>query len=45
MTTTEKLDSISTSKAAIKAAIQKKGVSCNDTLAEYANRIEAIPSP
>lgn len=41
----EKLDSITTSKAAIKAAIQEKGVSCDDTLAEYANRIKAIPNP
>lgn len=41
----EKLDSITASKAAIKAAIQEKGVSCDDTLAEYANRIKAIPSP
>ena len=41
----EKLDSIAASKAAIKAAIQEKGVSCDDTLAGYANRIKAIPSP
>ena len=40
----EKLDSIIASKAAIKAAIQEKGVSCDDTLAEYANRIKAIPT-
>lgn len=45
MTTIEKLDSITASKAAIKVAIQEKGVSCGDTLAEYANRIKAIPSP
>lgn len=45
MATIEKLDSITASKAAIKAAIQEKGVSCDDTLAEYANRIKAIPSP
>ncbi len=45
MATIEKLNSISASKAAIKAAIQEKGVSCDDTLAEYANRIKAIPSP
>ena len=44
MVTIEKLDSIITSKAAIKAAIQEKGVSCGDTLAEYANRIKAIPT-
>ena len=44
MATIEKLDSILTSKAAIKAAIQEKGVSCGDTLAEYANRIKAIPT-
>lgn len=45
MSTIEKLDSILASKAAIKAAIQEKGVSCDDTLATYANRIKAIPSP
>ena len=45
MATIEKLDSIIASKAAIKAAIQEKGVSCDDTLAEYANRIKAIPNP
>ena len=45
MTTIEKLDSIAASKAAIKAAIQENGVSCDDTLAEYANRIKAIPNP
>ncbi len=44
MATIEKLNSISASKAAIKAAIQEKGVSCDDTLAEYANRIKAIPT-
>ena len=44
MATIEKLDSIIASKAAIKAAIQEKGVSCDDTLAEYANRIKAIPN-
>ncbi len=44
MATIEKLDSITASKAAIKAAIQEKGVSCDDTLAEYANRIKAIPT-
>ena len=44
MATIEKLDSIIASKAAIKAAIQEKGVSCDDTLAEYANRIKAIPT-
>lgn len=44
MTTIEKLDSITASKAAIKAAIQEKGVSCDDTLAEYANRIKTIPT-
>lgn len=44
MATIEKLDSIAASKAAIKAAIQEKGVSCDDTLAEYANRIKAIPA-
>ena len=43
MTTIEKLDSIIVSKAAIKTAIQEKSVSCDDTLAEYANRIKAIP--
>lgn len=45
MATIEKLDSIAASKTAIKAAIQEKGVSCDDTLAEYANRIKVIPSP
>lgn len=45
MATIEKLDSIIASKAAIKAAIQEKGVSCGDTLSEYANRIKAIPNP
>lgn len=40
MATKEKLDSI----AASKAAIQEKGVSCDNTLAEYANRIKAIPA-
>ena len=40
----EKLDNIAASKAAIKAAIQEKGVSCDDTLAEYASRIKAIPT-
>ena len=44
MTTIEKLDNIAASKAAIKQAIQEKGVSCDDTLAEYANRIKAIPT-
>lgn len=44
MATIEKLDSIAASKATIKAAIQEKGVSCDDTLAEYANRIKAIPT-
>lgn len=44
MATIEKLNSIAASKAAIKAAIQGKGVSCDDTLAEYANRIKAIPT-
>ena len=42
MATIEKLDSIIASKTAIKAAIQEKGVSCDDTLAEYANRIMDI---
>ena len=42
MATIEKLDSIIASKAAIKAAIQEKGVSCGDTLAEYANSIKDI---
>lgn len=42
MATIEKLDNIIASKAAIKAAIQEKGVSCDDALAEYATRIEAI---
>lgn len=42
MATIEKLDSITASKAAIKAAIQEMGVSCDDTLAEYANRIKDI---
>ena len=32
MTTIEKLDSIATSKAAIKAAIQEKGVICDNRL-------------
>ena len=45
MATKEKLDSIAASKAAIKAAIQEKGVSCDDTLAEHAKLIKAIPSP
>ena len=45
MTTIEKLDNVATSKAAIKAAIQEKGVSCDDSLAEYTNRINAIPNP
>lgn len=40
----ERCDKILASKAAIKAAIQEKGVSCDDTLAEYANRIKAIPT-
>ena len=44
MATIEKLDSIAASKAAIKAAIQENGVICDDTLAEYANRIKAIPT-
>lgn len=44
MATIEKLDNIAASKAAIKAAIQEKGVSCDDTLAEYANKIKAIPT-
>lgn len=44
MATIEKLDSIAASKAAIKKAIQEKGVSCDDTLAEYPNRIKAIPT-
>ena len=44
MTTIEKLDNIAVSKAAIKQAIQEKGVSCDDTLAKYANRIKAIPT-
>ena len=42
MATIEKLNSIAASKAAIKAAIQEKGVSCDDNLAGYANRIKAI---
>lgn len=41
----QQCDEILASKAAIKAAIQEMGVSCDDTLAEYANRIKAIPSP
>ena len=45
MATIEKLDSIAASKAAIKQAIQEKGVSCDDTLSEYTNRIKAIPNP
>lgn len=45
MTIENKLNSIAASKEAIKVAIQEKGVSCDDTLAEYANRIKAIPSP
>ena len=44
MATIEKLDNIAASKAAIKAAIQEKGVSCDDILTEYANRIKAIPT-
>lgn len=38
----QQCDEILASKAAIKAAIQEMGVSCDDTLAEYANRIKAI---
>lgn len=38
----EKLTSIKTSKASIKSAIQGKGVSCGDTLADYGNRVSAI---
>lgn len=38
----QQCDEILASKAAIKAAIQVMGVSCGDTLAEYANRIKAI---
>lgn len=41
-TTAEKLQSILNSKAAIKAAIQAKGVACNDELSTYANCIAAI---
>lgn len=42
ISTLERCDKILASKAAIKAAIQEMGVSCDDTLAEYANRIKAI---
>lgn len=38
----QQCDEILASKAAIKAAIQYMGVSCDDTLAEYANRNKAI---
>ena len=42
MATTEKLDSITASKAAIKAAIQEKGVICDNRLFIYANMIGEI---
>lgn len=42
MATIEKLDSIAASKAAIKAAIQENGVSCDNRLSTYANRIWQI---
>jgi len=42
MATIEKLDSIAASKTAIKAAIQEKGVSCDDRLVTYASRIDGI---
>ena len=42
MATIEKLDSIATSKAAIKVAIQEKGVSCDNRLFIYANMIGEI---
>lgn len=41
-TTEDKLNAIASSKAAIKAAIQAKGVACNDVLSTYANCIAAI---
>lgn len=43
-TIAEQLESIKASKAAIKGAIQAKGVSCGDVLSDYANRIAAIPT-
>lgn len=42
MTTAERLQSILQSKAAIKAAIIAKGVSCDNVLSSFANRIAAI---
>nr|DAG75097.1 MAG TPA: hypothetical protein [Caudoviricetes sp.] len=42
MATKEKLDSIAASKAAIKAAIQEKGVSCDNRFSSYAYRIGEI---
>lgn len=39
------IDRLKKAKADIKAAILEKGVNCDDTLATYANRIKAIPSP
>lgn len=43
-TIAEQLESIKNSKAAIKSAIQAKGVSCGEVLSDYANRIAAIPT-
>lgn len=42
MATIEKLDSIAASKAAIKAAIQGKGVICDNRFITYASRIDEI---
>jgi len=41
-TTEDKLNAIASSKAAIKSAIQAKGVSCDDVLSGYAARIKSI---
>lgn len=42
MTTEERLQSIQASKAAIKAAIQAKGIECDEVLSSYAQRISEI---
>ena len=42
MATIEKLDSIAASKAAIKQAIQEKGVICDNRFITYASRIDEI---
>lgn len=42
MTIENKLNSITASKKAIKAAIQEKGVSCDNRLSSYASRIGEI---